>query len=244
MVTLAVCRAAWSLETVSGLLFSSRSEIGLSARQGHIGCNFIMPGAPLPGGLCAPFHPLSEEARMGNFEVSRNQKIVCAAFLFLPILAACLLSFTDGSDRQNSAVRLADGRWLQVEAVSFGRVHEFQMGSKLVAMLQGWLPRGWLGPRLPRSVTKTDRECLMVFCTLNPPPQGLLSAGFRVVSDSGETFAAKWGSSHYSDGSVVIKPMVYEFPRQDPSFMLTGTINDMPVAIRIKNPLYEQPSPD
>jgi hypothetical protein len=182
--------------------------------------------------------------------MNRKQKTGLVSFLMLFILAACLLSLPSEYGRRNSAgvrlpaVKLSDGRWLQVEHMSFGRVHEFHEGSRLIGKLQEWLPSGWRGPRARKVGFKTAKESLCIFLSIHPPPPGLLSGGFKVVSDSGETFATRWGSSYFNDGRVMMTPTLYEFPRNDPSFMLTGSVIRMPVAIEIPNPLYGQPSSD
>lgn len=168
-----------------------------------------------------------------------SRKTISAGFLLLLIVAVCLLLLNNAFNSEKSAVQLPDGRWLQVEKVTFGREHVFSTGSKLSWALQKWLPLG----SVKRSHWTTSRDCLMVWCTLNPPPEGPLGGGFEVVSDSGKIFTdVTWGSEYDADGSVRLCPHIYDFPREDESFMLIGTILDMPVALRIANPIYEQRS--
>ena len=181
--------------------------------------------------------------------MNRNRIIGLISLVGLFILAACLLLLRGEFGRRKSgtarlpAVQLSDGRWLQVEHVSFGRVNELHKGAGLIGKLQGWLPGGLRRPAGHRFGSITPSESLAIFLSIDPPPRGLLGGGFKVVSNSGETFNAKWSSEYY-EGGVMLMPWLPEFPRNDPSFMLTGTVNRMPVAIEIPNPVYEQPAPD
>ena len=81
--------------------------------------------------------------------MNRNRIIGLISLVGLFILAACLLLLRGEFGRRKSgtarlpAVQLSDGRWLQVEHVSFGRVHELHKGGGAYREAAGLVAR-WL----------------------------------------------------------------------------------------------------
>ncbi|MGB0579717.1 MAG: hypothetical protein ACPGVU_08465 [Limisphaerales bacterium] len=175
--------------------------------------------------------------------MDRKRKIGFIAFLTVFIVAACLLSISDNHEREElPAITLSDGRWLQLVKVSFGRVHELRTGSPIRAFFQEFLPRGWLGPKIKKIRLTTREDTLIPFLSIELPTVAAPRpdwSRFKVVCDSGETFdITSWSSGFNFQDRPMNLPRLGVFPRRDASFTLTGTVDRLPFAIKIPNPLH------
>ena len=183
--------------------------------------------------------------------MDRKRKLGLAAFLTVFVSAAILLSLPPktGPEVALPTFQLSDGRTIYVEAVSFGRSHELRNGSEFTERVQKWLPRpirGLLGPELVKIRTTTSEDTLIPFLSIEKNPGGKSPqwGGWHVVSENGQDFdSGSWSSGRSWNGRSLAYPRLPVFPRREASFMITGTVDRLPFAITIPNPVLTKTYP-
>jgi hypothetical protein len=142
-----------------------------------------------------------------------------AVFVFIGLMRA-------SKPKSFPSTRLADGRILQIEGVSFGTNNA--IGSKsMLESVRPWLPRilyDWLSPKYPHNNIELEKPGLVVWVNAKEPVSGkhVDCQGIRVefMDKNGDLlgeFTHSWfgGSSFWRVGHIF-----YAFPRTEPNLTL------------------------
>ncbi len=153
----------------------------------------------------------------------RRARVLCGASI---VLSGALIAFlTIGWPKQAKPlpkVRLADGRVLQVEGVTFGTNHYIGRKS-LVENFRPWLPRKLdelLSPRYPHSeVTPLDRPGLVIWVNAVDPTTGnhvdCQAIRIEILSEDGDSFRETTSYWHGGTGFWRVGHLFYAFPRTE-----------------------------
>ena len=148
-------------------------------------------------------------------------------------------------------LKLADGRILQIEGVTFGTKHRIGTRSIFADRFGQWLPqklRGWLEPKVPENTINSERPALVVWVNAINPATGtnVDCQGIRMefVDQHGDLFGQETSSWFGGQTFWRVGHVFYSYPRSEAQLTLRVTPwkknKDTPVTTQFQNPQIVQ----
>ena len=148
-------------------------------------------------------------------------------------------------------LKLADGRILQIEGVTFGTKHRIGTRSIFVDRFGPWVPkklRGWLEPKVPENTINSERPALVVWVNAINPATGtnVDCQGIRMefVDQHGDLFGQETSSWFGGQTFWRVGHVFYSYPRSEAQLTLRVTPwkknKDTPVTTQFQNPHIAQ----
>mgnify|MGYP007046914349 CR=1 FL=1 len=171
--------------------------------------------------------------------------------MFFFIAASCVIMLMpDGTPSTVPSFTLPDGRVVRLEAVTYGKKHEYRSGSLFIEKLQKMLPYGMrdmLGPRVQVMRSSYSEDLLIPWVSVDSGPSGRSPNydSIRIVADTGEGLSVNSRSGGDEiNGRRFMRPNVRIFPRRDQSFKLIGKIDKQEFTLTVPNPLWPLTVPE
>ena len=150
-------------------------------------------------------------------------------------------------------LKLADGRILQIEGVTYGTKHRVGTRSIFVDRFGQWMPpklRGWLEPKVPENTINLERPALVVWVNAINPATGtnVDCQGIRMefVDHHGDLFGQETSSWFGGQTFWRVGHVFYSYPRSEAQLTLRVTPwkknKDTPVTTQFQNPHIVQPA--
>jgi hypothetical protein len=186
------------------------------------------------------------------FVKMQKKRVGLLVGLLLIVLAGSLCLFLPGRPSGPLASgKLADGRILQVEGVTFGRQH--RMGRRsLVEPLQPWLPgkvAQFFAPPYPANAITLDEPGLVVWVNALDPATGKHVDCQRIrvefVDDAGELFGQATSSWFGGTAFWRVGHVFYAFPRTQRTLTLQVSCwkkPDAAIRMQLPNPCVSTPA--
>ena len=157
------------------------------------------------------------------------------------LIVLLILSRTNRA-KELAKARLADGRILQIEGVTFGTNHQIGFKSPLETVRQ-WLPSrlyDWLSPKYPHSEVLLDRPGLVVWVNATDPVTGkhVDCQGIRmeILGESGDVFGQDTSSWFGGTAFWRVGHVFHAFPSTQRSLTVQVTPWRTNVSVRIELP--------
>jgi hypothetical protein len=181
------------------------------------------------------------------------KRLILFASLALVVLAGCFFALIRLASRSTSPLasgRLADGRILQIEGVTFGTQHHIGRRS-IVEPVQPWLPRSvvrFFSPRYPHSDITLDEPGLVVWVNAIDAATGkhvdCQSIRMEFIDEHGDFFGQETSSWFGSASFWRAGHIFHAFPRTQSTLTLQVSCrkgSDSPVLLQFPNPCVIKP---
>ena len=180
------------------------------------------------------------------------KKIAGLSLALFAVVIICVFVATSKPPGPLAQLKLADGRILQIEAVTYGTHHHVGRRSIFVDWFGPWLPRKfwrWLQPKSPESTIELERPALVVWVTAINPETGTnvdcQAIRTEFVDQYGDLFGAD--TSSWSGGQTFwrVGHVFYSYPRDEAQLTFRVTPwkknKNTPVTARLTNPRVARP---
>ena len=183
---------------------------------------------------------------------SPKRVLLSASVLCVAIIVAAVVWLRTLREPPPLKLALADGRILQIEAVTFGTNHQVGRKSSVLQRFGPWLPksvRDYLTPKLPHAEIQRAKPSLVVWVNALHAATGTNVDCQRIrvefVDEHGDLFATE--TSHWFSGNNFWhQGHVFDaYPRTQPRLRLNVTLwsTNVTTSIEIRNPKVHSVAP-